>query len=314
MAKAPPLPSDCCSMCRSKPCRLLCHSGTQFKILFNEYETPKACPALLKNQGHREKLMLAGDIGRLSKEHIDDFMQAFRRIGSPLERHPESSQEKTKYLEKQFEIHSGLVLHFPYFSEMKKRMENYQRAKFQVDHEVQIKRKLENDPAWQAAEAKKKLPSSLHNAEFIHIEDDKKPGSPEHIISEASIAEIVYLRVESENLMPSDEIQFNLYRKGLNGAPDKLIEVLTGLVGKSRKDECAVARWFIPDQNHGEKFTPEVDQFFFEAKFAKKNLAVKSSPLKLEDDFDEDIFYSPVSDEYLILPPCEEAERFFFLQ
>ncbi len=277
---------------------------------------PHGCPAMLRNQ---EPSVLRHALARMTPADLQSLYRSAARF-NPTGMAPRSLTDMIHFLERTLPTHRDQVLFLPPGSKVARSVRGVHQSRGSGgggNSGSGAAKKAAGSDADQAADAKEKeLKPSLFGSCFVLIDNDKQPGSPEHPTTEGAIGEVVHLKVDSEHLLPGDNVQFSLYRKGRKGRDgresqaDEKIEALTGQVGRGRNDNAAVARWFIPERSHAGAFKVGEDSFYFVAKQSQHKLELKSGELQLAEAFDGFIFYSPTQDEYLMVDSQEEFQAF----
>lgn len=128
---------------------------------------------------------------------------------------------------------------------------------------------------------KEKEKPALESPEWVWIEDTRRPGCDEKILTEAAVLENVYCKVNSVDLMPGDSVTFTIFLKGRDGEDDAKITAIAGRIGEGRKDACAVGKFQVVTEVQGKRLVKKKDKLYFTAKVFAHHLEVKSGLLDI---------------------------------
>lgn len=173
--------------------------------------------------------------------------------------------------------HMVVVLIAPYGSKAKTALVGWKSANVASARKAQEEQVKEKDKEIE----KEKPKPALLNPCFVSLKNPKNKGSQETALTEAALAEYLWCKVDSQSLMPGDNVTFTLFQKGVAGEADEKLVVVQGGVSEGRSDDSALAGWKVSSEVGGKVFNPEKDEIYFIAKQQSHSLETRSGKIKI---------------------------------
>lgn len=121
----------------------------------------------------------------------------------------------------------------------------------------------------------------LSNPEWIRFEEAAGSSSTESTATTAQLEETVWCKVDTQGMMPGDQLMFHISVKARDGKADLKLETLVGHVGQGRSDDAAMVKVVIPKSKQGREFVAGKDSLTFVARSNAHKLEAKGPDLKL---------------------------------
>jgi outer membrane protein OmpA-like peptidoglycan-associated protein len=271
-ANFPILDTGACPKCSKKPCQAFAKAYTKSVVLVGTNEVPINCP--LKVSQH--------ELGRFSIGLSDITMAEVNRARSNNGRSFGSNRFNQYTSPKEIILALSIrgeisILGAIYGSPANRQLTAWATAKTSLYRKV-VEEKLEAE----AAEVEKeKVKPRLFNPTWVWLADPKKPDCEEKSISEGTLYDSVWCKVDTEGLMPSDGVTYAIFLKAAAGGEDTKLTTLSGRVGEGRRDNAAVAGWMFEAKYAGKSLALDKDELYFIARRQSDNLEVTSGKIKV---------------------------------